>query len=106
MALSRFIKIHCNFFNFPRTFSVRNGYFGFFDIDNDGTKELLFLPAIDLGSAFFIDVKLNMIKYEIDSVVYCGVYDLDHDGHPEFWCVKIGTSWLYSPNLGFRANNG
>ena len=89
---SHSLKNTIDFQKFPKPvyFSV---YYAFFDVDNDGSKELLCIPFPDLqgrysGTILFINVQTNTIKYEIDSVLYCGIYDLDHDGHPEFWCVK------------------
>jgi hypothetical protein len=90
------------FTSFSKTISIGNFQCGFFDIDNDGTKELLIIPegggiqGAGLNYILFINVQTSAIKYEIDSVQLCGVYDLDHDGHPEFWCVKPSSGLSYS----------
>jgi hypothetical protein len=84
---SRSLKYTVNFQNYPQTFLL-GAMYGFFDVDNDGTKELVFIPAQSSIDVLFINVQTSIIKYEIDSLRICGVYDLDHDGHPEFWGVK------------------
>ena len=49
---------------------------------------MVFIPAQSSIDVLFINVQTSIIKYEVDSLRICGVYDLDHDGHPEFWGVK------------------
>lgn len=84
---SRSLKYVVDFQNYPKTFQL-GAIYGFFDVDNDGSKELVFIPAGYFSNVLFINVQTGAIKYEVDSIESCGVYDLDHDGHPEFWCVK------------------
>jgi FlgD Ig-like domain len=92
---TRSLKYTVNFQNYSKTFQL-GAIYGFFDIDNDGTKELVFIPTEGyMNSILFINVQTSAIKYEFDSVRLCGVYDLDHDAHPEFWCTK-GDRFNYS----------